>query len=180
LEKGIDEILGAVAKWQEKRSDAAMQDLESGKRFIALAVLILWAKRQKGGSTSGSLTSEQQIRQILAKKITQQVAAELKGVFYHLHEPKKRGLIWALSLNRRASPALTKSVPAVKADAARTLFTVDCSEIVWAAVDSGVDASHEAFRAKSGSERRVKRSFDFTTIREIMSLDNAMVGSSPI
>ncbi len=54
-------------------------------------------------------------------------------------------LIFQVSLNRRASPALEKSVPAVKADAARTLFEVKCDKIVWAVLDSGIDATHEAF-----------------------------------
>ena len=42
--------------------------------------------------------------------------------------------VWTVSLNRRATPALSRSVPAVKADAARTLFTVNCSQIVWAVI----------------------------------------------
>ncbi len=44
-------------------------------------------------------------------------------------------LIFQVSLNRRASAALDKSVPAVKADAARTLFKVNCDKIVWAVLD---------------------------------------------
>ena len=86
--------------------------------------------------------------------------------------------VWTISLNRRATPALSRSVPAVKADAARTLFTVNCSEIVWAVIDSGVDATHYAFRSATKDENtrtvasRVKRSFDFTSIRDIVTLDN--------
>jgi subtilisin family serine protease len=80
--------------------------------------------------------------------------------------------VWTISLNRRAIPALKRSVPAVKADAARTLFTVDCSQITWAVIDSGIDATHPAFADARGAGSRVKKSFDFTTIRDIVSLDN--------
>ena len=45
---------------------------------------------------------------------------------------------------------MTRSVPAVKADAARTLFTVNCSELVWAVIDSGIDATHFALQQRDG------------------------------
>jgi subtilisin family serine protease len=63
-------------------------------------------------------------------------------------------------------------VPAVKGDAARTLFRVRCDKIVWAVLDAGVDASHEAFRDEKGNSR-VRKTFDFTRIREIISSDTA-------
>ena len=69
-------------------------------------------------------------------------------------------------------------MPAVKADAAHRLFTVNCSQIVWAVIDSGVDATHYAFADTSLDPKsltvpsRVKRSFDFTGIRDIVTLDN--------
>ena len=172
MEKDIDDILQAAEKWRNGQSEAAMQDLETRKRYIALSGLILWAQGQQPSPPLSPLTSNEQIRQILASKITQQVAGQLKSLFEKLHEPATKGIVWTVSLNRRASPALTKSIPAVKADAARTLFTVDCSEIVWAVIDSGIDASHPAFRQWNSPEPRIKRSFDFTTIREIVSLDN--------
>ena len=46
----------------------------------------------------------------------------------------RRGRLTALM---KALPALEKSVPAVKADAARELFKVKCNEITWAVIDSG-------------------------------------------
>ena len=173
MKEDINAILVAAEKWQRKESDAAMQDLETRKRYIALAGLILWAKNQtRADSTPALTTSSEQIKHILEKNISAQVAAQLKKILDRLHKPKKKGLVWTVSLNRRASPALTKSVPAVKADAARTLFTVDCSEIVWAIIDSGIDATHHAFMDNKAPDSRIKRSFDFTTIREIVSLDN--------
>jgi serine protease AprX len=107
------------------------------------------------------------------------------------------GTIFQVSLNRIASAALERSVPAVKADAARSLFKVNCEGIIWAVLDAGIDGTHNAFlrEAKeddeSGEQRkvakvksnrktkrkfvsRVTKTFDFTKIREIVSAANAL------
>ena len=75
--------------------------------------------------------------------------------------------IFQISLNRPAAPALERSVPAVKADAAHSLFQVSCKNIIWAVLDSGIQHDHNAF-CKNGNSR-IKKIFDFTSIREIMS-----------
>jgi serine protease AprX len=115
------------------------------------------------------------VQRILEKVNGQEVALALQTVFNELGPKPDDPLVWTVSLNRRALPAITRSVPAVKADAARTLFTVDSSEIVWAVIDAGVDARHPAFLDAADTEKRasrVKRSFDFTRIRDVVSLDN--------
>ena len=53
--------------------------------------------------------------------------------------------ILSVTTNRTASPAVTRSRRTIKADAAEQLFSVDCSAIGWAVVDSGIDAGHPAF-----------------------------------
>jgi subtilisin family serine protease len=63
-------------------------------------------------------------------------------------------------------------VQAVKADAATTLFKVNCSELGWAVIDSGIDAGHPAFLDKDGKSR-IKRSFDFKNFRKIVNLSNS-------
>ena len=55
------------------------------------------------------------------------------------------GLIFQVSLNRDSAPALAKSVGAIKADAARALFSISCKGVGWAVLDSGIDQSHRAF-----------------------------------
>jgi hypothetical protein len=67
--------------------------------------------------------------------------------------------------------ALDRSVPAVKGDAARTLFNVRCDKIRWAVLDSGIDGSHPVFNDREGKSRIIK-AFDFSNIRQIVSLDN--------
>jgi serine protease AprX len=171
--KDIRNLLEAAGDWQAKRSRTAMQDVEARKRYIALAGLILWAEDQPGDPQWERLPSKDQIQRILETTALESlVAGRLASVFEARIETDGEALVWTVSLNRRATPALTRSVPAVKADAARTLFRVDCSEIVWAVIDSGIEASHPAFRGPKG-QSRIRRSFDFTRIREIVSLDNS-------
>ena len=176
MDADIGAILVAADRWFRQRdmeqSDAAMQDLETRKRYIALAGLVLWAQQQdREHPEPVQATTTEQLERILGRDIAAPVADGLKAVFASLAPTPADPLVWTISLNRRATPAITKSVPAVKADAARTLFTVDCTEIVWAVIDSGIDAGHLAFRDKDG-RTRVRRSFDFTRIRDIVSLDN--------
>ena len=84
----------------------------------------------------------------------------------------REGYIFQISLNRIASAALDRSVPAVKADAALSLFNVNCKNIVWAVLDSGIADKHQAFADPDKPDRsRVRKTFDFTRIREIVSND---------
>jgi serine protease AprX len=63
-----------------------------------------------------------------------------------------KGLIYAVSLNREASPTIAKSTLAVKADAARQLFNISCAKLRWAIVDTGIDARHPAFRKRKNGQ----------------------------
>ena len=83
------------------------------------------------------------------------------------------GYIFQISLNRAVTPAIDRSVPAVKADAAQHLFKVNCKNIVWAVLDSGIDDKHAAFVSQGRS--RVRKTFDFTKIREIVSSEESDV-----
>ena len=168
----IQALFDAANLWLKGRSANAMQDVETRKRYIALAGLLLWARSERAGSIPEDASSKQQMQAIVGRNIARRIAAELESVFQNRGKSMPVGLVWTVSLNRRASPALTRSVGAVKADAARTLFTVDCSDLVWAVLDSGIDAAHHAFAGKNGVGCRVLRSFDFTRIRDIISLDS--------
>jgi serine protease AprX len=159
-------------KWLADTTDIALQDLETRKRYTALTGLILWARDQDADADAGTGPVKQQNKRIVEKIDIPAVVGELKRVFQLMEPKSKDPLVWTISLNRRGSAALTRSVPAVKADAARTLFTVNCSELVWAVIDSGIDATHYAFKDRTGTTSRVRRCFDFTTIRDIVSLDN--------
>jgi serine protease AprX len=57
-------------------------------------------------------------------------------------------LVHTVSLNRPASVSVIRSRMTVKADAAATVFAPNCEKIAWAVVDSGIDATHPAFRIR--------------------------------
>ena len=126
-----------------------------------------------------------------------QSPGELADAFCDLMaEPLERsrahsGALFLVSLNRQAAPTITRSVLAVKADAARRLFQLSCAQLNWAILDSGVDLTHPAFRkrdakgeleakpfrpAKDASARnpaainatRVIRTYDFTRVRHLL------------
>ncbi|HWM91544.1 MAG TPA: S8 family peptidase [Thermoanaerobaculia bacterium] len=122
------------------------------------------------------------------KVLVKAVADLIRGV-----EPgSKKGRIYSVSLNREASPTVSRSMLAVKADAARRLFEISCSELAWAVIDSGIDASHPAFRLRKkedGKEvpcsqtpfendkgepencTRVVETYDFTQIERLLDPD---------
>jgi serine protease AprX len=98
-------------------------------------------------------------------------------------EIKPKPALFLISLNRPAFLAMDRSVPTIKADAAIRLFDIRCNRICWAIVDSGVDATHPAFRRRearghlvaiprgdhASTHSRVARTFDFTRVRALLN-----------
>ncbi len=86
------------------------------------------------------------------------------------------GIVWSVTRNRKAEVAIWRSTMAVKADAARRLFEVSCKHLTWAIIDSGVDATHPAFRLRKVDgtpedaplKTRVTATYDFTLIRYLL------------
>jgi serine protease AprX len=105
--------------------------------------------------------------------------AELLRPKSRLKPPKEGPTLKRVTLNRPAFRAVARSRQTVKADAVNRLFDVDCSQIAWAVIDSGIDATHPAFRRrtetgkpyqrpfeKSGKNRtRVEATYDMTLLR---------------
>ena len=139
-------------------------------RYVALAGVILWVSKH-GNSAQGIAGDLEKL------KDPQEVVSELVGLSKEIQSvrpaDRKEASVWQVSLNRRAMAALEKSVQAVKGDAARTLFKINCDEIAWAVLDSGIAADHLAFRRSDDStEHRIVKAYDFSDIRTIVSLDN--------
>ncbi|HEX6051956.1 MAG TPA: S8 family peptidase [Gemmatimonadaceae bacterium] len=153
-------------------------------RYLALAGLILWAAQwtpptkpgaRKGArrtAASQAVLTDDALAKVLTRVKVQQIQRVLRDLLGKMPAPGgTEKLVWQISLNRKAMPALQRSVPAVKADAARTLFSVDCSKIAWGVIDSGIQGGHAAFSDAKGRSR-VKGSFDFSQVRKIVSLEN--------
>jgi hypothetical protein len=185
----LTNIIQSAQDWNGLQPRRA-SDLVPFDQFAALAGLILWA-----GSHTESAEQNQPTKTViknilkLADQEVGSIATKLSAAADRMltdESWKKKSregldqaplekaepLVFQVSLNRDALPALTKSVPAVKADAATTLFKVNCSEIGWAVLDSGIDGNHPAFRPTAGNGSRVKRSFDFKNFRKNLSLSN--------
>jgi len=98
--------------------------------------------------------------------------------------------IFSVSLNREVNPTVARSVLAVKADAARQLFDISCAKLAWAVIDSGIDATHPAFRARDAAgepfarpfarekgrlvdRTRVEQTFDFSEIDLLLDPDTS-------
>ncbi|WP_328875621.1 S8 family serine peptidase [Streptomyces sp. NBC_00287] len=92
---------------------------------------------------------------------------------------RQRYPITSVTANRPAVSAVVRSRETIKADAAEQVFSVNCSAIGWAVVDSGIDAEHPAFHdwdttAKPEPVRlqsRIPRAFNFVGVRDTLSLD---------
>ena len=178
--KRLEKRLQAIIKWTRAKNEdeqtqaaAAFAEFSALDRYVSLAGIILWAARLPKSKRTSLGAGD-----ALAKLNTPKPIVDLLGDVFEqiLSDPEfdsteTAPLIWQVSLNRKAMPALNKSVPSVKGDAARTLFNVRCENIRWAVLDSGIDGTHPAFNDKDGKSRIIK-AFDFSNIRKIVSLDN--------
>jgi serine protease AprX len=91
--------------------------------------------------------------------------------------------LWSVSRNRAVHVSTWKSVVSTKADAATRLFDLSCSKLTWAVIDSGIDATHPAFRRRQGEQAvaldreaigrctRVKKTYDFNLLRELTQVE---------
>jgi serine protease AprX len=172
LNRAIDHILDVAKEWSGTFRRLERDRSSALDRYIAGAGLILWASRQRSPRL-GRLPAELALADALRKAPVQAIADLLIDLFEQIKALGPAGtLVFQISTNRTASTAIARSVPAVKGDAARTLFAVSGQDIVWAVVDSGIDCSHPAFLDTAGRECRVRKSFDFTQFRQIASLGN--------
>jgi serine protease AprX len=169
----IRKILDAAIKWHGKTGQDDPQELLAIERFLTLTALILWAGSYDPKTTTAPTTDEQ------TALVLKHADSDVDGMVKQLSELAQimwadktaDPMVWQVSRNRAAMPSISRSVPAVKADAATTLFKVNCSEIGWAVLDSGIDGAHPAFCDAEG-KTRVKKSFDFKNFRRIVSLSN--------
>jgi serine protease AprX len=174
VKNALASILKSASGWHSKTGYERLPEMPPLTRFLALTGLILWAG--KATPAADPLTTTHDLISYILKNASPDEMVRLLSDLSEkmLSDPARKPLVWQVSLNRRAMPALSRSIPAVKADAATTLFKVNCSEIGWAVLDSGIDGNHPAFRTTDDVPvSRVKRSFDFKNFRRIVSLSNS-------
>ena len=188
----LKKLLGRAPK-QSRTASSDAENFTSLERYIALAGLIYWIGKLKRPPVAGKASAKDG-KPLKTLKVDEafhnykaHVPEIIDGMFslYDIiqspealelansddqDETGSGGFVFQVSLNRPAAPALDRSVPAVKADAANSLFKVNCKNIVWAVLNSGIDREHEAFLVEKGKSR-IRKTFDFTRIREIVSDD---------
>ncbi|MDQ4087090.1 MAG: S8 family serine peptidase [Pseudomonadota bacterium] len=118
-----------------------------------------------------------------AEQIAMAATAQLKhrAELFPVDDPSRAagaqaGMISRIFLDRKATPAHSEAICTVKADAAKLLFEITCTNITWAIIDSGIAATHPAFFDHStppGEARRsrVRATYDFTLIDQIRNFD---------
>lgn len=134
---------------------------------------VIWMMRVIGtiGATASGTGRK---RAITSTAIVNACADLVTGINPASEEGK--GIVWSVTRNRAAEVAIWKSTMAVKADAARRLFEISCKHLTWAIIDSGIDATHPAFRMRDSTRKpeddhfktRVTATYDFTLIRYLL------------
>ncbi|MDP9178285.1 MAG: S8 family peptidase [Gemmatimonadota bacterium] len=171
LNRVVTAIVELAKQWKTGFEGSLSDDLlPAFDRFVALTGLILWAREQNAPDKLPPGAASDEVLSAALENVKAQAIHNLVVPLLERIQPAEE-LVWQISLNRAATAALDRSIPAVKADAARTLFGVDCSDIAWAVIDSGIQGDHDAFKDADGVSR-VRKSFDFSNIRKIVSLDN--------
>jgi subtilisin family serine protease len=186
-----------------EKSESARRGMsaDSSRRGWTPTAELLWLVRLAGvmlaASKEPDLDSlrerERRFQAILADhpRIAREFCDAIAGHFVPGNGAPK---LFMVSVNRRAAPSVSRSVLAIKADAARLLFGLSCEQITWAILDTGIDATHPAFRArdpdgkkldakgrklpfakpfgaKARNQTRVKATYDFTLVRLLLSPD---------
>lgn len=170
-------------------------DLVWMARVVGLLALLL---KEHPQGLQNEDSPEKVVKSLLQRKeeVVGAFLALLRGV-----EPPEPGQepLWSVNRNRLVRMALIESMSTIKADAARRVFSVAGRDIRWAIVDSGIDATHLAFRRRkrdgqivsgqafspragnsgdSLDERqwqnntRILATYDFTHARELLSARN--------
>ncbi len=137
--------------------------------FVGLVGRITWEASRPPGSEQ----PDDEPPDGLTYDLLVDLAAEALGDLQRL-PPPGRPVLWAVNRNRPARPALWRSRNTVKADAASLLFDLRCSDVCWAVIDSGIDATHPAFLARGAdgapsATTRVRATYDFTRLRGILA-----------
>lgn len=161
-----------------KKYESSVKNLTgSGKWFMELAGLIWWRMCLKSD-----------LKNINLNNLSKRMSDFLDLIQHESSEPH----LWGISINRKAETTVRRSIPAIKADAANLLFRPHADGIAWAIIDSGIDATHLAFRKRkkdgeffsqpfengSKNHTRIVATYDFTKLREKLSLSIKDLGIS--
>lgn len=182
LEQAVNDVRSLLRRWSTTEPTDVANGRTAVERFIALCALVFLAAENipssvaevgPGGETPTMTAVEvetttakavESLRQSSDADISAAVSTVLQSMESNTDGAPK---VFQISLNRAATPAIARSVPTVKGDAARRLFGIESKAINWAIIDSGIDRTHPSF---DGTQ--IKGVFDFTNYRQIVSIGN--------
>ena len=198
-----EQWLGLPATSPEERATLAadLQSMESGGRLDRAAELV-WMIRIVGTiERARQQTQAGEADDVADAPLDRAAASDLVAAVVDLLADAPplgpaTSSIFSVSRNRKTMPAVWRSVPAIKADAARWVFRLNCADLQWAILDSGIDASHPAFRGRdvNGTQfkepfrdlderpknnTRVVATYDFTRIRKLLDPDHIEADGTP-
>jgi hypothetical protein len=198
-----EQWLGLPATSPEERATLAadLQSMESGGRLDRAAELV-WMIRIVGTiERARQQTQAGEADDVADAPLDPTAASDLVAAVVDLLAGAPplgpaTSSIFSVSRNRKTMPAVWRSVPAIKADAARWVFRLNCADLQWAILDSGIDASHPAFRGRdvNGTQfkepfrdlderpknnTRVVATYDFTRIRKLLDPDHIEADGTP-
>ncbi len=141
-------VSGLVAAW--RANDPESVDVLWLARVAGLIAHISSAPGRR--LVRADMTEEEKVRALQRllgdhEALARALATVLAGI-----EPVYPGdnyPLFTVNLNRRGGTALTDSTRSVKANATSRVFNVRGKGIRWALIDSGVDATHVAFRKRN-------------------------------
>jgi hypothetical protein len=155
-----------------------IERVDERKRHLTWLVKLLVAVAESAAGTTRVAAIEAvlpMLRKAMAEASLTQVAATPGNPVI---DRRRRYPVVTVTTNRVAAPAVSRSRQTVKADAAETVFAVDCRAVGWAVVDSGINADHPAFAEWDTSTTpakkwptRVTRAFNLVQARDTLSAD---------
>ncbi|ASZ14941.1 serine protease [Chitinophaga sp. MD30] len=175
-----------LSSWWLQVTDES-EDREGWEWLQILAGALLYVSR--GDREFVRLYDHQASEQQEEYDMYQVFKAMFRDYLRDLVEPKReeKGILYSVSRNRPATISIQQSVGLTKADAGRRLFDIDGKDITWAVLDSGIDATHDAFRKKDpktglpyttafgptpdreSNFTRIVATYDFTKFRDVMA-----------
>jgi subtilisin family serine protease len=151
-----------VAGWDEDGHDDALgPDVLWVARVVG--VLAFLSSEEGAALMAGLERDDDKVRALrgIMEKEPQKLAWALVGLLESI-DPVHWGddvTLYSVNLNRRTSKALERSGASVKADAVRRLFRLGGRDVRWAVIDSGIDATHPAFRRRAEDGTPMRRPF---------------------
>lgn len=124
-----------------------------------------WGKERDWLATAlGAIDAVRKAKKPSVRRSEKQLLAAGRKLLEGATEPPEKPSLKRVTRNRPAGKTVYRSRRTVKADAANRLFDVSCAELAWAVIDSGIDATHPAFRLRDESGDLYEKPFEGTEV----------------